>query len=141
MNISVLKFGCLSYCMKASSLLLDANWFCKSIVGNTPQRFHNHHNRNDKMSASSYDGSVLCSHNDVVNNNGMTPIRKQRKVNESSSNGGENSAEENNCHQIRALIITHIDKLVEPWRGSIPFCCFEFSGNENKLPTIFAGNP
>ena len=44
-------------------------------------------------------------------------------------------------HHISLLLETQSDALSNPWKGSIKFKCFIFSGDEEKIPLLLSGCP
>ena len=43
-------------------------------------------------------------------------------------------------HHISLLLDTQIDALSNPWKGSIKFKCFIFSGDEEEIPLLLSGS-
>jgi hypothetical protein len=65
--------------------------------------------------------------------------KKNNAKNSLSSAQSLPSLDNIDSHQISLLLDTQIEALSNPWKGSITFNCFIFSGDENEIPLLLSG--
>ncbi len=69
---------------------------------------------------------------ECIDNN---PSVKRRKV-EPTYSKSDNDEKKKTSYDLRSLIDTQVTNLNEPWKGSIPFWCLVYFGDEKELTAL-----